>query len=705
MGLVNIIGNTISNYRESIIYDSDASVFLSATAIDNIVIKESLNKLVVGLKTYLLWNKIKALWPFAGYTYYSHKFNLKDPRDLDAAFRLVDTGSVNHNLNGITTATNASFSDTFFDPSAQLSAATNVSLFVFTPTNAANATYYDMGVQIGSLSCLMNTDSGSNLILSAIGGTSSIYGNTGGGSSGFSVVRKNGTGVAGASTFKNGADKRDQNYPGGTTLPSGNMYLGNSNIDGSPATYNHRAISLAGIADALTDQEIVDLSTLVAVYRASLSGLPVDQPLPEEYFEMTVPQGAVLNQFRLYYKLTAGADIWLDWGYGVPVKLIADGTERFTDMSVYPTPNTTYSMRLYGDGSKILTVKFTATSVAQIIGSELPKLTNLEVLYHYSSQTSEIYISQLASTLKELYWNGKITGDIGALPSGLTYLYLLQNGDNLFGSTNNLPAELVTLTLNGSTKIYGTSIPTMVTYAHLNGLRNTNTGAGNNLALNIDDFNPAMTYCYLNDVGAGITGDGYITGNFANFPRALEMLWMDNVGQLITGDSDDLPPGLTTFACMDMTTSDIYIRLNTLPATIENFELKWTPAGRVSGALDSAPFRNVIRRFKIVGVGDGLTGNIESYTSVALYEFIVTTSGTAITYGGGATPAWAAMITLSIQTSMSGATVDSLIDAIATSQTGTVTGTYSFSGARTSASDADVADLLSNHNKTVITAN
>jgi hypothetical protein len=45
---------------------------------------------------------MKALYPFVGGTATSHKFNLKDPRDLDAAFRLAFNGGWTHNSNGAT---------------------------------------------------------------------------------------------------------------------------------------------------------------------------------------------------------------------------------------------------------------------------------------------------------------------------------------------------------------------------------------------------------------------------------------------------------------------------------------------------------------------------------------------------------------------------------------------------------------------------
>jgi hypothetical protein len=43
-----------------------------------------------------------AIYPFVGGTATSHKYNLKDPRDLDAAYRIAFNGGWTHNSNGIT---------------------------------------------------------------------------------------------------------------------------------------------------------------------------------------------------------------------------------------------------------------------------------------------------------------------------------------------------------------------------------------------------------------------------------------------------------------------------------------------------------------------------------------------------------------------------------------------------------------------------
>lgn len=80
--------------------DPDAQAFITAAAITDPTQQAAINTLVVDLKGYSIWTKMKALYPFCGSTATQHKWNLKDPRDLDAAFRLVFAGDVIHSSNG-----------------------------------------------------------------------------------------------------------------------------------------------------------------------------------------------------------------------------------------------------------------------------------------------------------------------------------------------------------------------------------------------------------------------------------------------------------------------------------------------------------------------------------------------------------------------------------------------------------------------------
>jgi len=110
---------TKTGYIE-VVVDPDVAAFLTATGITDPIIEGAINKLVLDLKIAGIWTKMKAIYPFVGGTATTHKYNLKDPQDTNAAFRLVFSGGWTHSANGaLPNGTNA-FADTFLVPNTSL---------------------------------------------------------------------------------------------------------------------------------------------------------------------------------------------------------------------------------------------------------------------------------------------------------------------------------------------------------------------------------------------------------------------------------------------------------------------------------------------------------------------------------------------------------------------------------------------------------
>jgi len=84
-----------------IIVDADAQAFITAAAITDTTQQSAIDNLVIGLKADGLWTSMYAIYPFVGGTASTHKWNLKDPRDLNAAYRLQYNGGMTHSSNGI----------------------------------------------------------------------------------------------------------------------------------------------------------------------------------------------------------------------------------------------------------------------------------------------------------------------------------------------------------------------------------------------------------------------------------------------------------------------------------------------------------------------------------------------------------------------------------------------------------------------------
>jgi hypothetical protein len=98
--------------------DADVTAFLTAASISDNTIETSLNTFVTTLKNEGLWDKLQICYPFvtdktdSADIQSQFKFNLKDPQDTDAAYRLTTNGSVTFNTTGIVTGDAGGYLDT-----------------------------------------------------------------------------------------------------------------------------------------------------------------------------------------------------------------------------------------------------------------------------------------------------------------------------------------------------------------------------------------------------------------------------------------------------------------------------------------------------------------------------------------------------------------------------------------------------------------
>jgi hypothetical protein len=250
--------------------DPDAQAFITAAAITDATQQAAINTLVLDLKTYSIWDKLKALYPMVGGTSSTHKFNLKDPRDLDAAYRLVFNGGWTHSSTGaLPNGTNA-FADTKLNPTTVLS--NNINLGYYSRTNQnALVTTGDIGVTSGPsgpdylfLFPRLNNITWYSVLES---GTYTQVADSN--SAAFYIASRNGTTVKG---FKNGSNVITRTGITVQTRPNGSVYLGAVNFSGlfMAGWYSSRQCALAIIANDLTDTEAVNCSTAVQNFQTTL---------------------------------------------------------------------------------------------------------------------------------------------------------------------------------------------------------------------------------------------------------------------------------------------------------------------------------------------------------------------------------------------------------------------------------------------------
>lgn len=255
----------IRSYTEIISSDPDANAFISAAGLTDATQKNAINQLVDDLKEYGLWTKMQAIYPFVGGTSSTHKWNLIDPRDLDAAFRLVFSGGGTHASTGWTPNGVNGYANTYLTPSTSLSL-NSVHLSYYSRTNqtftdvllGAADTNYNNGLYL----LPKNTPNNEYTRINQ-NATASLSGHT------------NTFGFFNASRIVNNQAKsyRDGNVVNiinisSTGLSANSIYIGSANF--SPPQYTSCECAFASIGDGLNDTEAANLYTAVQTFQTTL---------------------------------------------------------------------------------------------------------------------------------------------------------------------------------------------------------------------------------------------------------------------------------------------------------------------------------------------------------------------------------------------------------------------------------------------------
>jgi hypothetical protein len=125
------------------VYDTDAQAFFTSSAITDTVQKTAINDFVIALKKDSLWNKFLAIYPMVGGSASTTKWNLKDPRDADNAYRLSFNGTPVFGSTGVLFPTAADYADTHLIDSAM--GGYNNSAISYYSRTQNSISGYDMG--------------------------------------------------------------------------------------------------------------------------------------------------------------------------------------------------------------------------------------------------------------------------------------------------------------------------------------------------------------------------------------------------------------------------------------------------------------------------------------------------------------------------------------------------------------------------------
>jgi hypothetical protein len=246
-------------------FDADAQAFFTAAAIIDNTQKTAVNTLVTDLKTYNIWAKMKALYPFVGGTAAQHKFNLKDPRDLDAAFRLQFNGGWTHSSTGVLPNGTTAYADTKLLPSVMAQNSVHVS--VYSRTNIEGL-YFDIyGENLTSGLGMLIGYTGRKYLYMNVSSSDNVINNET--TTGFYIGNR--TASITSALFKNTTKIINGTIASLIPNSTNSLYLGAGDFSGTPNAYSPREQAFASIGDGLTDTEAANFYLAVQSFQTTLS--------------------------------------------------------------------------------------------------------------------------------------------------------------------------------------------------------------------------------------------------------------------------------------------------------------------------------------------------------------------------------------------------------------------------------------------------
>ena len=243
--------------------DADAQAFITAAAITDPTQQAAINTLVVDLKGYNVWTKMKALYPMVGGTSTSTSYNLRNT----AQYQLTWIGGVTWNANGVTFGVNGYANTNFLDSNFTTSSG---AMGGYSRTNN-NVSAYDMGVYSTALAkgsyMGFSRNAATYEVLFQASGSAGLATNTNG--TGFYSGGKNA--VNSLNGYRNGVSLISTAQADNSAVGQ-NIYIGTLNNNNSPLTgYSQRNWAFAFMSDGLNATENANFYTAVQAFQTTLA--------------------------------------------------------------------------------------------------------------------------------------------------------------------------------------------------------------------------------------------------------------------------------------------------------------------------------------------------------------------------------------------------------------------------------------------------
>ena len=241
--------------------DADAQAFITAASITDPTQQAAVNTLVVDLKGYNVWTKMKAIYPFVGGTNSQHTWNLRNT----AQYQISWQGGVTSSNLGVKFNGTNSYGNTGFNPSLNSTLNSNgLGFYSGTNLSETSADPVNMGaLNLGDFYLILksNPTFTGRLNSTSISASSAIM-------RGFFSAQK--TSATVTTIYKESTSLATGNSGG--SLPNVNLFLGTLNLAGTPygSGYIVNDMRFAYISDGLNSTEISNLYTAVQAFNTTL---------------------------------------------------------------------------------------------------------------------------------------------------------------------------------------------------------------------------------------------------------------------------------------------------------------------------------------------------------------------------------------------------------------------------------------------------
>lgn len=272
-GFTNVAGSVITQTSIAVASggasDPDAQAFITAASITDPTEISAVDQLVIDLKSYNIWTKMKAIYPVLGGSASSHAVNLITPGTYNLTF---STGWT-HASTGMTPNGTSAYADTLLATSTAFGVDHNKHLSFYSRTNLATA---------GNSSSIGSDNGSTGFCRFTIRGLGnirvSVYGGTNGTASALNETDSRGfyqasrTSSTASSFYKNAILIAGGASANGTTSQiTQTLLIGAARSGASITYYDNKECSFASIGDSLDATETSNFYTAVQAYQTTLS--------------------------------------------------------------------------------------------------------------------------------------------------------------------------------------------------------------------------------------------------------------------------------------------------------------------------------------------------------------------------------------------------------------------------------------------------